>query len=130
MELLWPSLALIALVVILFAAERRFPAANVWTGPDGLVVSFELPGLDPAQIELTIEAESLTVKGRREPDPLPPGAAPLRADRWHGEFARTLRLPARVDPDQSSARYQRGVLEVLMPRSLPERPRKVAVEAV
>ena len=100
-----------------------------WTGPppfltgqvfrleeamrdDRYVVRAELPGLDPENdIEVTVEGRILTIRAeRRQQD-----NGPYRSEFRYGSLARAVRLPARVDAADVTARYDKGVLEVSVP---------------
>ena len=100
-----------------------------WTGPppfltgqvfrleeamrdDRYVVRAELPGLDPeSDIEVTVEGRILTIRAeRRQQD-----NGPCRSEFRYGSLARAVRLPARVEAADVSARYDKGVLEVSVP---------------
>jgi HSP20 family molecular chaperone IbpA len=100
-----------------------------WTGPppfltgqvfrleeslrdDRYVIRAELPGLDPENdIEVTVDGRILTIRAeRRQQD-----EGPYRSEFRYGSLVRTVKLPARVDPADVTARYDKGVLEVSVP---------------
>ena len=76
------------------------------------VIRAELPGLDPENdIEVTVDGRILTIRAeRRQQD-----NGPYRSEFRYGSLARAVRLPARVDPADVTARYDKGVLEVSVP---------------
>lgn len=106
-----------------------YPSINVWTSPDGMVVTAELPGVDSQALEVSAVADTLTIKGERKPLELAEGDVYHRQERGSGTFTRTLQLPFRVDPDAIEARFQKGVLQVELKRPAEERPRKISVRA-
>lgn len=108
--------------------QTRFPAMNAWTGADGVVVTAEIPGISPEDIEITVVGETLTVSGTRPVEELPEDARYHRRERGTGEFSRTLELPFRVDADAVDARFRNGVLEINLPRVAEEMPKKIAVK--
>ncbi len=79
---------------------------------DRYVIRAELPGLDPENdIEVTVEGRILTIRAeRRQQD-----NGPYRSEFRYGSLARAVRLPARVDAADVTARYGKGVLEVSVP---------------
>ena len=79
---------------------------------DRYVIRAELPGLDPENdIEVTVDGRILTIRAeRRQQD-----NGPYRSEFRYGSLARAVRLPARVDPADVTARYDKGVLEVSVP---------------
>lgn len=106
-----------------------FPPMNVWTSAEGMVVTAELPGVDPQALEVSAVADTLTIKGERKPLELAQGDVYHRQERGYGTFTRTVQLPFRVDPNQIEARFQRGVLRVELRRPDEERPKKISVKA-
>ena len=79
---------------------------------DRYVIRAELPGLDPEKdIEVTVDGRILTISAeRRQQD-----KGRYRSEFRYGSLARAVRLPARVDPADVTARYDKGVLEVSVP---------------
>jgi HSP20 family protein len=110
-------------------ARRAFPPINVWTGRDNVVVTGELPGFDPAKIELSVQGDTLTFSGSREAEQLEEGATYSRQERDVGSFSRTIQLPYRVDPDQVEAHYDKGILTITLPRLEADKPKQITVKA-
>jgi HSP20 family protein len=111
------------------AATPTFPPINLWVGEDGLVVTAEIPGITPADLDLTVREDTLTIQGRR---PLPveaDGIAWHQRERGYGGFSRTIALPFAVDPDEVEARFANGVLEIELRRPAEDRPRKIEIKA-
>lgn len=109
--------------------SEAFPAVNIWSSKDAIVVTAELPGMDPKAIGLTVKGDLLTLHGERRADPETEGVICHRSERWSGSFARTLRLPYEVDQDKIQAKYVGGVLTITLPRSEASRPRQIAIKA-
>jgi HSP20 family protein len=105
-----------------------FPPVNVFGGKDETVIAIELPGLTPGSINVESRADTLTISAKREP--LRPAQGSFhRRERWSGEFARSLRLPAEVDPSKAAASYKHGVLTIRLPRREETKPRQIAIQA-
>lgn len=106
-----------------------YPPVNVWLGDNSVVVAAEMPGRSHDDIELTVQDDTLTIRGGR------PRAADDNQVTWHrreratGSFARTVELPFRVDPDKVDARFLNGVLAVEMQRPEQDRPRRISISA-
>jgi HSP20 family protein len=95
---------------------------------DRYVIRAELPGLDPENdIEVTVDGRILTIRAeRRQQD-----NGPYRSEFRYGSLARTVRLPARVDAADVTARYDKGVLEVSVPaRAVRPEETRIPVENV
>lgn len=108
-------------------SRAEAPRVNVWTSPEAARVSVQLPGVDPMEIDLSLEGTSLTLRGERKAVELGDNESLHRRERASGRFSRTVELPFEVDRDAVSARYEHGVLEVTLPRVESQRPRKIAV---
>ena len=93
------------------------PAVDLIDRPGEVVVRADLPGLDRDAVQLTLEPRMLHLRGVREADATP-GDSYHCVERWVGPFARTIRLPAGVNPDQATVTLQHGVLEVRLPKRL------------
>ncbi|HKA04502.1 MAG TPA: Hsp20/alpha crystallin family protein, partial [Acidimicrobiales bacterium] len=86
----------------------------------------DLPGVDPATIDVTVENHVLTVKAERSWQPAE-GDHVIVAERRQGQFTRQLRLGNQVDGEHIEARYDRGVLTLTLPLAQEAKPRKVEV---
>ncbi|MFM7245673.1 MAG: Hsp20/alpha crystallin family protein [Planctomycetaceae bacterium] len=114
-----------------------FPAVNVREDAAAVTVEAELPGLDAADVEITVADDTLVLKGSRpEHKPETPAeGVETEAERvtWHrrergtGAFERRISLPAGVDAARVEARLVDGVLTVTCPKAAECRPRKVEV---
>ena len=94
-----------------FIAAQSFRVEEV-AQDDRYVIRAELPGLDPDEdIEVTVDGRNLTIQAERRQE----DSGPSRSEFRYGSLTRLVRLPARVDPKDVSARYERGVLEVSVP---------------
>ena len=120
----------------LFRASERgglltgeYPAVNLWSNEDQGVLTAELPGIDPAGLEISVKNNTLTLRGRRQAEPLKEGESWLRRERGEGEFVRSFSLPFQIDADKVKADYQKGVLQVIVPRAETDKPRRITVKA-
>lgn len=93
---------------------------------DRVVVSFDLPGVEPDSIELTVERNVLTVKAERRPDKRE-GDEVLAAERRFGTITRQLFLGDTLEGSGVSADYDRGVLVLSIPVAQAAKPRRIAV---
>lgn len=106
-----------------------YPAVNVWTSDDDVMVSAELPGMELENLEIAVQGETLTIRGSRPRQQLKEDETFQRRERLCGNFSRTLQIPFRVDADKVEARFNKGVLTVKLPRAEADKPRKIAVKA-
>ncbi len=108
-----------------FTAAQSFRVEEM-TGDGRYVIRAELPGLDPEKdIEVTVEGRTLTIHAERRQE----DSGPYRSEFRYGSLTRLVRLPARVDAKDVTARYERGVLEVSVPVREAKRPEaRVTIE--
>ncbi len=105
-----------------------FPAINVWANQDGAVVTAELPGVNPEDIDVTIVGQTLTISGSREPEDLGEDVKLHRQERGFGKFTRSFELPFLVDDAKVEAVFEKGVLHLSLPRAEADKPKKIAVK--
>ena len=107
--------------------QAKFPALNAWVNDEGIVVTAEIPGVDPDNLNITVEGEILILSGSRNEDELPEGAQFRRRERGYGDFSRKIELPFEVDTEAVEAHFRNGVLEIVLPRIPEEKPKKITV---
>jgi HSP20 family protein len=112
------------------SAQEKSPLFNVWSGQDGLVVRSELPGVSLEDISITVEGQDLTIKGSQKPHETKDGEQFIRRERSYGDFSRKVKLPYRVDSEQTEAQFRNGVLTVTLKRPQEDKPRKITVKSV
>lgn len=95
---------------------------------DRCVAHFDLPGIDPGSVELTVEKNVLTVRAERS-WPQRKGQELLVSERPQGRFSRQLFLGEALDADHIEASYDQGVLTVTIPVAETAKPRKVEIAA-
>jgi HSP20 family protein len=106
-----------------------YPAMNVWTNEEGAVITAELPGVNPEDIDISVVGDTLTLAGNRKPDELQEGERYHRRERSYGRFSRTFQLPYQVEPDKVEAVFEKGVLQISLPRAEVDKPKKIAIKA-
>jgi HSP20 family protein len=107
--------------------QSRFPLINGWVNDDGLIVTAEIPGVEPDDIDISIIDESLTISGSRDDEELAENSQYVRRERPSGKFSRTIELPFQIDVDAVQAQFQNGLLRIELPRIPEEKPRKIKV---
>ncbi|MEO5358019.1 MAG: Hsp20/alpha crystallin family protein [Nitrospirae bacterium YQR-1] len=107
----------------------QFPQVNVWSKEDGAYLTCEIPGVTPEDMEITVTGKTLTLKGCRKGQPDEEQLSYHRAERWHGNFVRTLSLPFDIDATKVDANFSKGTLSVTLPMAEAEKPRKIEIKA-
>jgi HSP20 family protein len=103
---------------------------NLMSDAHEAVITAELPGVDPADLEISLTKGQLTIRGTLK-DHAPQGDDVVchRKECPTGSFARTFALPFEVEEDKITAKYDKGVLAVTLPRAEKAKPRTIPVSA-
>lgn len=105
------------------------PQMNVYTNDQEAVVLAELPGVDPADLEISVIAETLTIQSERQPQELGEKTTYHRQERTCGKFNRSIQLPFPVNQEQVQAKLENGLLTVRLPRAEEDKPRRISVRS-
>jgi len=103
------------------------PAMNVVETDKDMVVSAELPGVSPDEIEVSVTGDSLTIKGEKKQETVDEGENFHRVERSYGAFARTVHLQAGVKADEAKASFKNGILSVTLPKAEGELRKTIKV---
>jgi HSP20 family protein len=109
-----------------FNGGRRLPV-DVHVDDEAFVITAEVAGLKPEDLEIEIKDDILTLKGESESDPNGDGKYLLREIR-HGEFNRSLHLPEPVEVEKVEAKVENGVLTIRLPRAEEARPKTIKIK--
>ncbi len=105
------------------------PAVDIYSnGQHELVLKAELPDMNEEEIDLTVEDNTLTLRGERKLDAEITEDQFHRIERSYGSFARTFSLPPTVDAGKVSAQYKAGVLTVRLPLREEAKPKQIKVQ--
>ena len=104
------------------------PAVDVLEKDDSLQLRFELPGIDPKEVEVSIENGRLNIKGERHFEQAEDGQTYHRIERAYGRFERTFTLPTVCDPERIEARAKDGVLTLSIPKREEAKPKSIRVK--
>ena len=111
------------------APQTPFPEVNVWEGDDRLILTAAFPGIEPAEIGVTVSRDAVTLRGGHSDVELKEGEEWHRRERTSGAFDRTINLPFEVDPDQAEAVFETGVLRLELQRPEEHKPKKVNIKS-
>lgn len=104
------------------------PAVDIYEVDGSLVLKAELPDMRREDIDVTVENNTLTLRGERKLDHDIKQESFHRIERAYGNFVRSFSLPAMVDPGKIGAEYKNGVLTVKLPYREEAKPRSINVE--
>ncbi len=109
-------------------AQRRWlPAMDLTETTDEFVLTADLPGLGEDDVKIELVDRVLTVSGERTRETADEKAGYRRVERAFGSFSRSLTLPQGVDGEAISASFDRGVLEVRIPKPEQRKPRTISI---
>jgi HSP20 family protein len=108
--------------------RRWLPAMDLVETEDHFVLRADLPGLSEEDVTIELEDDVLTLAGERKTEHEDKREGFYRVERSFGQFRRTLTLPDGVDAERIEAKFDKGVLEVRIPKPEQRKPRRVAIQ--
>jgi HSP20 family protein len=109
------------------ASRRWIPAMDLVESDDHYVLRADLPGMSDEDVNVQLEDNVLTISGERKSAHDQQQEGYYRLERASGSFSRSLTLPDGVDPDGVQAHFDRGVLEITIPKPEQKKPRQVQI---
>jgi HSP20 family protein len=109
--------------------RRWVPAMDLVETDDQLVLKADLPGLDREDVNIEVKDGVLTVGGERKAEHEERADGFYRVERAFGAFSRSMSLPQQVDAERISASFDKGVLEVRIPKPEERKPHRVEIGA-
>lgn len=118
-----------------FGNFSKVPAAELTETDESLVLKLEVPGMNPADIDIEATAKSISISGERkseatseDEDQTPgSGAVSFRTEFRYGSFHRVIPLPARIQNTEVKAEYKNGILHLTLPKAEAEKNKVVKV---
>jgi HSP20 family protein len=107
--------------------RRWMPAMDLVETEDHFVLRADLPGMSQEDIKIEFEDGTLTVSGERKAEHESKNEGYYRVERAFGTFSRSLTLPQGIDPEGVVASFDRGVLEVRVPKPEQRKPRRIEI---
>lgn len=108
------------------AREQTFRLPlDAYVTPEEIVILANMPGVKPEAVEITIEGDTLTIKGER-PAPVENVDYVLQ-ERTYGKFQRTLNINIPVDANKAEARFENGLLTLTIPKAEAVKPKTISV---
>lgn len=104
------------------------PYVDIKEEPEFYVISADIPGVDPKDIQLSMEDNILTIKGERNTEQKSEEGNYSRLERFSGSFYRRFSLPDNADGTKIQAKGKHGVLEVKIPKKEPNKPKRIEVK--
>ena len=105
-----------------------FPPCDILEDKDSLRIVAELPGIKPEDVKISLENNTLTIRGEKKQIADERVERVHRAERSYGAFERSFALPNTIDPERVDATFENGVLTITLPKVERARPREIAVK--
>lgn len=103
------------------------PAVDIYEKDGNIVLKAELPGIDPKDVDVRLENNTLTLSGERKVSDEVKQENYHRVERSYGAFTRSFTLPSVVDQEKIKADYKDGVLKVTLPKREEAKPKQISV---
>ncbi|GAB61040.1 MAG: Hsp20/alpha crystallin family protein [Candidatus Jettenia sp.] len=94
-----------------------------------VTVKAEIPGIDPKDIDISIQENTLLIKGEKKEEKEEKNKSFYRMERRYGSFSRSIPLPPSVDSNKVTAEYKNGVLEITLQKKEEVKPKQISVKA-
>jgi HSP20 family protein len=111
------------------AAAEWAPSMDVSETKDSLIAKLEVPGMDPRDIQISLQENLLTIKGEKRQDQEEKEEHYHRVERTYGMFARSVRLPVTVDGSKVVATFKNGLLTVTLPKTPASKGTTIPIKA-
>jgi len=106
-----------------------FVPIDMYQTPDHVVVKATIPGVKPEEVDISITADTLTIKGETKAEEEVKEADYIYRERRYGAFSRTVRLPRDLQVDKAEASFENGVLTVTIPKAEEVKPKQIKIKA-
>ena len=104
------------------------PAVDIYETDNDIVLKAELPGVDPKDVEVRVEDNTLYLKGVRNYEKEVKEQNYHRIERSYGSFARSFSLPNSIDAEKVKAEYKDGLLTLTMPKREEAKPKTIKID--
>jgi HSP20 family protein len=106
-----------------------YPAINIRMNEDEQLITAEMAGIHPEDIDIDVTGDAITICGECKMDQDIVDAYNHRRERTYGTFSRTIQLPYMVDTNKVEATFKNGVLQIHLPRAEADKPKKITIKS-
>lgn len=112
-----------------FSRRGEYPLVNLWESEESFALTAEVPGLDVADLEITVNGTLVTLASDQQPQEQNAGDSVRRKERGAVSFSRTIELPSQADAEGAEAVFEKGVLTIRLSKHADDKLRRVVVQA-
>jgi HSP20 family protein len=105
-----------------------YPAVNVSQDDDNVYVRAELPGITGQDLDITVEEDTVLIRGERKVGQEGEDVSYHRREREDGKFSRSVALPTRIAADKVTAGMKNGILRLVLPKAEEVKPKKIDIK--
>jgi HSP20 family protein len=103
------------------------PRIDLAESEDAVIVTAEMPGVDPKEVDLNVTGNLLTIRGQKKQEKEEKGRNYHYVERHYGAFQRAIQLPSSVNPDKVDAAFKNGILTVTLAKRADAKPKRITV---
>ena len=92
-----------------------------------ILVKAEMPGLEPKDFQISIDGDTLTIKGEKKEEKAEEKKNYHMIERRYGSFHRSIPLPFEVDNDKVKVSYSKGILEIILPKTKSQKAKRITI---
>ncbi len=108
--------------------SRWVPSLDLSETKDSYIVKAEIPGMEPKDIDISLQADLLTIRGEKKQEKEEKEENYHFIERSYGSFSRSIRLPQEIKGNKIKASYKEGILKVILPKSEEAKKKEVKVK--
>jgi HSP20 family protein len=112
------------------ASRNWAPAVDIYETDHNLVIKTELPGIDPKDVEVRVENNTLVLQGERKFEKNTSEENYHRVERSYGTFSRSFTLPSTVNTENAQAEYKDGILTLTLAKREEAKPKTIKIQVV
>jgi HSP20 family protein len=110
------------------AARGVYPLLDVREDEEKYTIGIEIPGVEKKDLKISVKKEKLVIQGEKKEEKKREEESYLRVERSYGNFMRSVSLPTEVDQSKITAKYNNGVLKIILPKTEKEKAKEVEVK--
>lgn len=112
----------------MFYSDNSFvPACEIFEGDKAFGITLDVPGMKKEDLNLEVKDNQLYITGERSDGTKSEKGTILKSERRYGKFSRVFTLPQNVNSDSIQARFENGVLELIIPKEEKTQPKKIQI---
>ncbi len=110
------------------AARSVYPLLDIREDKDKYTIGIEIPGVEKKDLKISVKKENLVIQGEKKEEKKKQEESYLRVERSYGKFMRSISLPTEVEQSKITAKYNNGVLKIVLPKTKKGKVREVEVK--